>query len=155
VHDRRRDFARPVARPALVVATTPFPEQTMLARSRLAATFPVRDLKAAKRFYSDQLRLPLAAGSPKAGFLEYRAGGGTRLLVFRSRSGGKTGNTGATFSVANLDREMAALRARGVEFEEYDLPGCKTVDGVARMGGHRMAWVADPDGNLLALHEGA
>jgi catechol 2,3-dioxygenase-like lactoylglutathione lyase family enzyme len=126
----------------------------MLARSRLAATFPVRDLKAAQDFYSRQLALPLAAGSVKAGFLEYRAGGGTRLLLFGSQSGHKSGNTGATFSVANLARVMADLRERGVEFEEYDLPGCRTVDGVARMGGHLMAWLADPDGNVIGLHQG-
>lgn len=124
----------------------------MLSRSPLAATFPVRDLKASKAFYSTKLGLRLLAGSAREGYLEYGAGKGTKLLLFQSQvRGGKSGNTAATFAVGNLRREMKALRARGVEFEEYDLPGVKTEDGVADMGGHSMAWLADPDGYVLAL----
>ena len=48
---------------------------------------------------------------------------------------------------------MTRLRKKGVVFEEYDLPGIKTVNGVAE-GMGRIAWVKDPAGNILALHEG-
>ena len=47
----------------------------------------------------------------------------------------------------------AALREKGVEFEEYDMPGLKTTAGVAESGGMRSAWFKDPDGNILALAE--
>ena len=63
--------------------------------------------------------------------------------------------TGATFSVKDLAKEMEDLREKGVRFEEYDLPGIKTVDGVATMGEHKGAWFKDPSGNILALHQGA
>jgi catechol 2,3-dioxygenase-like lactoylglutathione lyase family enzyme len=75
-------------------------------------------------------------------------------MLFESNAP-KSNDTGATFEVANLARVMKALRAKGVEFEEYDLPGVKTVDGVAKMGPHAMAWVKDPDGNVLGLHQGS
>jgi hypothetical protein len=39
-------------------------------------------------------------------------------------------------------------------FEEYDLPGIKTVRGVATMGDMQAAWVKDPAGNVLALVQG-
>jgi catechol 2,3-dioxygenase-like lactoylglutathione lyase family enzyme len=128
----------------------------MLSNAPVTATFPFRGLKAAEGFYSRKLRLKRLSGSVKDGYLEYRAGRGTHLLVFESKLHKKSQNTGATFEVTDLDREMAALRRRGVEFEEYDLPDIKTVDGVADLGEMgRGAWLKDPDGNLIALHESA
>ena len=47
---------------------------------------------------------------------------------------------------------MHAPRDRGVVFEEYDLPGVKTVEGTARQhSGARGAWCKDPDGNILEI----
>ncbi len=48
---------------------------------------------------------------------------------------------------------VADLRGRGVKFEEYDLPGFKTVDGVAEINGERGVWIKDSEGNLLAIGE--
>ncbi len=125
----------------------------MLSKSTVAATLPVRDLEAANSFYGKKLGLTLRHGSVDDGFLEFEAGKGTCLLLFSSESEQKSENTTATFEVNDLAEEMKALRQRGVAFEEYDLPGCKTENGVAEMGGHAMAWVKDPDGNILALHQ--
>ena len=60
-----------------------------------------------------------------------------------------------SFELADLDAEMAALRARGVRFDEYDLPGLKTHDGVCVLGGERAAWFHDPEGNILCIHQDA
>ena len=125
----------------------------MLSKSPVAATLPVRNLETAKRFYEQQLGLTLQAGSVPEGFLEFEAGKGTCLMLFESESSETTDNTVATFDVKDLDKEMADLRGRGVKFEDYDLPNCKTVDGVANMDGHVMAWVKDPHGHVLALHQ--
>lgn len=46
---------------------------------------------------------------------------------------------------------MAALKARGVIFEEYDFHSLKTINGVARMGPVKIAWMKDSEGNLLGL----
>jgi catechol 2,3-dioxygenase-like lactoylglutathione lyase family enzyme len=126
----------------------------MLSESRVAATLPFRGLEAAEEFYGQKLGLKLASGSVEDGFLEYEAGGGTLLQLFESTSDQKSDNTAATFEVSDLDREMATLRDRGVEFEDYDLPDLKTVDGVASADGMgRIAWFKDPDGNVIAVHE--
>ena len=125
----------------------------MLSRSPVTATIPFRGLKAARAFYSGKLGLQLASGSVRQGYLAYRAGKGTGLLLFESTSKKKSDNTAATFEVADLSREMARLRKKGVRFEEYDLPGIETVDGVAE-GMGKIAWLEDPDGNVIALHEG-
>jgi catechol 2,3-dioxygenase-like lactoylglutathione lyase family enzyme len=128
-------------------------ESAMLSKSPVAATLPVRDLEAAKLFYEERLGLTLQHGSVAEGFLEFEAGAVTCLLLFESAAAETTGNTVATFEVKDLRDEMTALRSRGVRFEEYDLPHCKTVDGVANMDGHVMAWVEDPHGHVLALHQ--
>ena len=125
----------------------------MLSRSPVSATLPFDGLKAARDFYGRKLGLKLVSGSVKHGYLEYQAGTGSQLMLFESDSK-KSDDTGATFEVTNLARLMAALRRKGVKFQEYDLPGIKTVKGVARMDGHTMAWIKDPGGNILALHEG-
>jgi catechol 2,3-dioxygenase-like lactoylglutathione lyase family enzyme len=129
-------------------------ESAMLSRSPIAATLPCRSLKAALPFYTKKLGLRLASGSVKDGYLEFAGGGGTVLQLFESKST-KSKDTAATFEVADLDKEMKALAKRGVKFEHYNLPGIKTVDGVATMDGHRGAWIRDPGGNILGLHERA
>jgi catechol 2,3-dioxygenase-like lactoylglutathione lyase family enzyme len=53
------------------------------------------------------------------------------------------------FRVADVVTEVADLRRRGVEFEEYETP--KTVDGVATLPIGKAAWFKDPDGNLIGL----
>jgi catechol-2,3-dioxygenase len=125
----------------------------MLTDCSVAATLPFEGLAAAKDFYGKKLGLPLQAGSAKDGYMRFGAGGGTVIEVFESDSK-KSDDTAATFHVADLAREMADLKKRGVTFEEYDLPGVKTVNGVATMGSSRAAWFKDPGGNVIGLFEG-
>jgi len=53
--------------------------------------------------------------------------------------------------VPDLKAELAELRSRGVEVEEYDIPGLKTGDGIADIGFAWMAWIVDPGKNALAI----
>ena len=46
---------------------------------------------------------------------------------------------------------MKELRAKGVKFEEYDLPNLKTVNGLFSMDGYRAAWFKDSEGNIVAI----
>ncbi len=50
-----------------------------------------------------------------------------------------------------MEREVAELRSRGVTFEQYDMPGMKTVNGIATAGGAKAPWFKDTEGNILAL----
>jgi hypothetical protein len=47
--------------------------------------------------------------------------------------------------------EVAELKARGVRFEEYDLPGTSFENGIAIGDGGKAAWFKDTEGNILAL----
>ena len=126
----------------------------MLSKSTVCATLPFLGLRAAPDFYGKKLGLKLAGGSVEEGWLEYEAGGGTRLELFESDSK-KSDDTAATFEVDDLAKEMADLRKKGVKFEDYDLPGIKTVNGVAKMGGVEAAWFKDPGGNVIAVMQKA
>ena len=66
---------------------------------------------------------------------------------------GKT-NDLVGWDVPDVEATAAALREKGVVFEEYDYPSLKTVEGVATIGSMQAAWFKDPDGNLLALVSG-
>lgn len=57
----------------------------------------------------------------------------------------------------DVEREVAQLRSRGVEFESYDpeeIGGMTMKDGIATGGGAKAAWFKDTEGNTLALIEG-
>jgi hypothetical protein len=56
-----------------------------------------------------------------------------------------------TWAVDDIEVVVADLRAKGVVFEEYDLPGLKTVGGIAETAGDRAAWFKDSEGNILGL----
>jgi hypothetical protein len=57
--------------------------------------------------------------------------------------------------VSDIEREVADLKARGVTFEEYDVPGMKTHNGIAQAGGAKSAWFKDTEGNIMALIQNA
>jgi hypothetical protein len=38
-----------------------------------------------------------------------------------------------------------------VVFEEYDMPGLKTLDGIATAGDSKAAWFKDSEGNIMAI----
>jgi catechol 2,3-dioxygenase-like lactoylglutathione lyase family enzyme len=110
----------------------------------------VRDLDAAKEFYGGMLGL--TASDDRSGAIRYETGGGTWFLVYRSGFAGTAKSTCMRFEVDDIDVIVGELRARGVVFEEYDLPGVKTVDGIAdHESGARGAWFKDPDGNILQV----
>ncbi len=80
----------------------------------------------------------------------YRSGA-TRFFVYpsRFRAGG---HTQMSWVVSDIRAEMAELKAKGVQFEHFDVPGLTVVDGVVHSGPDVLtAWFKDPDGNILGL----
>ncbi|MFI1659965.1 VOC family protein [Streptomyces sp. NPDC020472] len=122
----------------------------MLSDSPIAAIIPVNDMNRAKQFYSETLGLSLTKESPEDTRYEC---GGTIIGLYETPYGGQAGHTLASWKVDDLDGEMKELRSRGVTFEEYDLPGIKTVDGVVESDTMRGAWFKDSEGNILCVTE--
>jgi catechol 2,3-dioxygenase-like lactoylglutathione lyase family enzyme len=122
----------------------------MLADAPVHAAIPASDLERAKRYYRDTLGLKLALDTPEGVRFDC---GGTQLYLYPTPSAGQAAHTLASWRVDDLDAEMTDLRARGVTFEEYDLPGLKTVGGVAEWGRLRGCWFKDSEGNTLGVTE--
>jgi catechol 2,3-dioxygenase-like lactoylglutathione lyase family enzyme len=116
---------------------------------RAMPTIAVSDLERARKFYEGTLGLKVKQERPDG--IQYEAGGGTVLLVYPSQFAGTAKSTYMGFDVADVDQAVGELRGRGVVFEEYDMPGLKTVNGIAEIEGEKGAWFKDPDGNILAL----
>ncbi|HEY1227560.1 MAG TPA: hypothetical protein VGF26_09580, partial [Ramlibacter sp.] len=57
----------------------------------------------------------------------------------------------AFWSVDDVDREIEALKAKGVVFESYDMPGERSASGAITAGGAKAAWFKDSEGNIMAL----
>src|ERR1700693_1963315 len=111
-------------------------------------TVAVTDLERAKRFFQEQLRLPLLDETPFA--VRFGAGKGTQFSVRRGQP--NVGQTVAHFEVDELEGVVRDLTSRGVTFEEYESP--KTTNFIAQIGPARGAWFKDPDGNVFGLREG-
>jgi catechol-2,3-dioxygenase len=107
-----------------------------------------RDLAESRAFYHEQVGLEILDESEEA--ITFRSGS-TELAVTKSTTGTSDEQTQAGWHVEDLEAELRDLRARGVEIQEYDLPGLKTVDGIADIGFARAAWIVDPHGNALGI----
>jgi catechol 2,3-dioxygenase-like lactoylglutathione lyase family enzyme len=121
----------------------------MLANDPIYPSLPAADLERAKRFYAE--KLGLTPESELAGGLLYRCGKDTRFAVFTSQGEVLGTHTQAIWLVEDVESEVAALKARGVVFEEYDLPSLKTINSIATAGPIKGAWFKDSEGNLLSL----
>jgi catechol 2,3-dioxygenase-like lactoylglutathione lyase family enzyme len=127
----------------------------VLGRAEIAAIVPVSDVDKAMEFYGGTLGLELQVRRddlPENREAEFRAGDGT-LVVYESVAAGQSRGTVAGFRVDDLESVVAALRDRGVPFEEYDLPDLKTENGIASIGDLRASWARDPDGNIIAFEQ--
>jgi catechol 2,3-dioxygenase-like lactoylglutathione lyase family enzyme len=126
----------------------------MLTDSDIMAVLPAKDIKRAKDFYRDKLGLE-PSESVEEDSLMYRGGHGTGFLVYQTENAGTAKNTQMGWATDNLEREMEELRGRGVVFEEYDMPGLKTENGIATDEWGKAAWFLDSEGNILNISQRA
>lgn len=121
----------------------------MLDKTDAMATIAVKDLKAAKKFYEGTLGFK-PAGNDEPGVVSYKSGNST-VLVYESRFAGTNKATAATWTVPDAEAEVKALKAKGVAFEHYDLPGLTRKGDLHVAGTFKGAWLKDPDGNILHI----
>lgn len=117
------------------------------------AYVPARDVARARRFYEGTLGF-----QPKrevAGGVVYEFAGGTACFLYPTPNAGTSQASQAFWQVDDVEREVAALKARGVAFEDYDMPGDRSPSGVVTAGGAKAAWFKDSEGNILAIIEDA
>ena len=125
----------------------------MLGGTNAIATVAVKDLRRAREFYEDVLGLRVkdAQGSEAITF----ESGVSHVIVYRSDYAGTNKATAINWMVGDdIEKVVATLREKGVEFEHYDMPGLTKKGDVHVFGTFKTAWFRDPDGNILALMGG-
>jgi catechol 2,3-dioxygenase-like lactoylglutathione lyase family enzyme len=114
----------------------------------LGTTIPAKDLDGTRRFYEDVLGAQVVMEDP--GGITYQSGD-SYFSLYPTEFAGTAEHTLGAFVVRDVEAAVAELRGKGVTFEDYDMPGLKTVDGIAELGGARGAWFKDPEGNILSV----
>ena len=124
----------------------------MVGDNRISAVLISADLEKSQDFYLNKVGLTLSPETIKNHLL-FECGGGTTLLIY-SRAGNKADHTQVRFWSTDINKDVAELVERGIEFEEYDSETFKTVDHVVTTAGiGRSAWFKDPDGNTIAVFQ--
>src|SRR5262245_30492763 len=122
----------------------------MLSNAPIRAYIPARDVARARSFYEQ--KIGLVPKEEFAGGVIYECGG-AEVFLYPTENAGTSKASQAFWQVADVAAEVAALRARGVVFEEYDTPDFSTTNGIATGGGASTAWFTDTEGNIMAISQ--
>jgi predicted enzyme related to lactoylglutathione lyase len=120
----------------------------MLQDAPMYSYIPAKDVARARTFYEEKLSF-----KPKeetAGGVVYEFGKGTACFLYPTPNAGTSRASQAFWQVKDIEREVADLKARGVNFEKYDMPGMDET-GILTAGGAKAAWFKDTEGNIMAL----
>ncbi|MDB4870722.1 MAG: glyoxalase-like protein [Gemmatimonadales bacterium] len=124
----------------------------MLGEFDALATIAVKSLAIARKFYEGKLGFK-AVHTEGDQAVTYKSGK-SQLLVYQSQFAGTNKATAATWMVKDVEGLVKDLKAKGIAFEHYDMPGVTRKGDVHLAGALKNAWFKDPDGNVLALVEG-
>ena len=122
----------------------------MLQDFPIYAYIPAKDIARARAFYEGTLGWrPLE--EDVADGVTYSFANGTACFLYPTPNAGTSMASQAFWQVDDVDREISELKARGVVFENYDMPGEKSPGGAVTAGGAKAAWFKDSEGNILAI----
>jgi catechol 2,3-dioxygenase-like lactoylglutathione lyase family enzyme len=120
----------------------------MLESSPVVAFAAAADLDRARAFYEQALGLPVVEQNDFACVIDAN---GTMLRITAVPEVSQPGYTVLGWRVSDISATVRDLAAKGVVFERYDSMD-QDDDGVwTTPGGDKVAWFADPDGNILSL----
>ncbi len=122
----------------------------MLSAAPIRAYIPASNVARARKFYEQTIGL-----RPKQ---EYSGGviyecGGAEVFLYPTSNAGTSKASQAYWQVADVEADVAELKARGVKFEEYEMPGVAMKNSIATAGGAKTAWFKDTEGNILAVSQ--
>ena len=120
----------------------------MLDGASVHTTLPAQDMERAGKFYEE--KVGATRGKTMSGGAFFRIGT-TEFTLYPTPNTQRGGHTQMGIRVPDVRAAVDELRARGVVFEEYDLPGLKTEDGIADMGDVRGGWFKDTEGNTIGV----
>ena len=122
----------------------------MLRTAPIRAYIPASNVVRAREFY--EAIIGLEAKEVYAGGVIYECGG-SEVFLYPTNNAGTSKASQAFWRVEDVEAEVAELKARGVKFEENDMPGVKMKNSIAIGGGAKTAWFKDTEGNILAISQ--
>lgn len=121
-----------------------------MSRFTVHPTFSVKDLAAAKDFYTKTLGFEVQVdNSPE--MLVLQAGSGTRFVVYQKADHKPADHTVIGLEVKGIQDVVKDLKSKGVTIEPVE--GTND-EGIATQGPVSCAWFKDPAGNWFCLNEG-
>lgn len=122
----------------------------LLGDRNAVANIAVKNMTTARKFYEGTLGLQQIDAEGDE-LVVYKSGG-SAINVYRSEYAGTNQATAVTWTVGeDVEGVVRELKAKGVEFEHYDMPEMKLQGDVHVGGGMKVAWFKDPDGNILNI----
>jgi catechol 2,3-dioxygenase-like lactoylglutathione lyase family enzyme len=127
-----------------------------LSNAHTVTKLPAQDLERARAFYRDKLGLEPVEERP--GGLRYLCGP-TEFHLFTSAGAPSGKSTQMGFEVENLEATVADLRARGVTFERFEMPGVEARGDIivvpnnyaSKGTGELGIFFYDSEGNLIGI----
>lgn len=120
----------------------------MLGDKEVFAMVATKDLAKAKEFYGSTLGLQQVGD--ETGGVMYKSGS-SKIMVYESQYAGTNQATTATWEVDDMETIVEQLKAKGVQFEHYDMPDVEHQGDIHVWGKMKAAWFKDSDGNILGL----
>jgi catechol 2,3-dioxygenase-like lactoylglutathione lyase family enzyme len=125
-------------------------EINMLGNKDAVANIAVKNLDTAKKFYEDTLGLT-PVGAEDQEVVVFKSGNST-VYVYQSQYAGTNKATAVTWVVGeDVEGIVQQLKAKGITFEHYEMPGMTRDGDVHIAGDMKVAWFKDPDGNILNI----
>src|SRR5262245_7918121 len=110
----------------------------MLSKANAVANIAVKDLETARKFYHQTLGLKEARSEDNEVIVF--TSGDSQINVYRSEFAGTNKATALTWSVKDVAAEVGVLKAKGVTFEHYDMPGLRLEGDIHVAGPMKVAW---------------
>lgn len=124
---------------------------TVLSGSTVIPMLAEDDLEQARRFWRDTIGAEEVWADENGEEVSFRTGTSV-FALYQHAGGSKADHTQLAFQVTDVRSAKEMLEREGIRFEEYDLPGVKTQNGIADMGdGTQGAWFLDPGGNIIGI----
>ena len=113
---------------------------------------PVDDAARARSFYTEKLGLP-HRGKTDDGSELLGTDGGPMLQLMPVSDGKHSEHTALSFEVTDIEETVRDMEARGVMFQDYDLPTLKTENHICTTEAEKCAWFMDTEHNILCVHQ--
>ncbi|WP_457963370.1 VOC family protein [Arthrobacter sp. D1-29] len=123
-----------------------------LALNTATTILPVDDPARARSFYTEKLGLP-HRGRTDDGSELLGNPGGPMLQLMPVPDGRHSEHTALTFEVEDIERTVRDMEAKGVRFQDYDLPHLRTENHICTTDSEKCAWFMDTEHNILCIHE--